>query len=108
MKKSSFFLSLAFIALCFTTSFANPIFKANTDLQEKVKKVLNNFDFDDMEGQTLKIRFMLNDKDEIIVVSTNDKNLDDRIKTALNYTKIDRENLRHFEVYVLPVRFSKS
>ena len=108
MKKSSFFLSLVFVALCFTTSFANPFIEANTDIQEKVKKVLTNFDFDELKGQTLKIRFMLNDKDEIIVVSTNDEKLDDRIKSALNYTKVDRENLSHFEVYILPVRFDAS
>ena len=108
MKKNSFLLSLVFVALCFTASIANPIDRVNNDLQEKVKKVLTNFDFEEFEGQTLKIRFMINDKDEFIVVSTDDEKLDDRIKSALNYMKIDRENLHHFEVYVLPVRFGNS
>ncbi len=107
MKKKSLFLSLFFMLSIVATSFATPTVKENTDLESKVRKALTayNFDFSFLKGETIKIRFMLNEHNEIIVLSTNNQKLDHQIKGALNYSKIDKENLETFKVYILPVTF---
>jgi len=107
MKKKSLFLSLFFMLSIVATSFATPTVKENTDLESKVREALTtyNFDFGILEGKTLKIRLMLNERNEIIVLSTNNQRLDKQIKGALNYSKIDQENLVAFKVYILPVTF---
>ena len=88
-------------------SFANTTIKPSKDLATQVKSELNKIDlnFEALDGQTLRIRFMLNEQNEIIVVSTNNKKLDRAVKNALNYEKVDSGNLQAFQIYVLPVTF---
>ena len=44
---------------------------------------------------------------EIVVLSTNNDNLDSMIKTSLNYKSIAAENLEQGRKYTLPVSFQK-
>jgi hypothetical protein len=48
---------------------------------------------------------MLTEKNEIIVVSTNNQKLDRVVKDALNYEKVKTGDLQAFQIYVLPVTF---
>lgn len=58
-----------------------------------------------IENATLKIKFMVNENDELIIISTGDSNLDSIIKNALNYKEVNTKGLRPYQVYIVPVTF---
>ena len=107
MKKKSFFLSLTLVCTFVVSSIANPILKPIKALEIKIKSELEKIDLDykELNGQTVKIRFMLNEKKEILVLSTDQESLDDKVKAVLNYDKVSDVNLSPFKVYVVPVTF---
>ncbi|MEE9371514.1 MAG: hypothetical protein V3V00_00510 [Saprospiraceae bacterium] len=108
MKIKSLLLSSLFFLAITSVAFAtSPTVKTSTSLAEVIKSELSkiDLDFDNLNGQSLKIRFMINEKSEIIVLSTNNKSLDKTIKNALNYDKLDTPELKPFEVYVVPITF---
>lgn len=110
MKKKSLFLSLTLMFFFAATTFASPKLKPSEALKKMVKSELTKYDLDfsALNGETLKIKFMLNEKGEMIVVSTNHHQLDDLVKSALNYEKISDETLKPFQVYVVPVIFQST
>ena len=107
MKIKSFLISALVVILFSGSALANTTTKGNTDLASKIKTALAKYNLDqtNLDGETLKIRFIINEKSEIIVLSTNNKQLDNTIKHALNYDKIDQEDLVPFEIYIVPVTF---
>jgi len=111
MKLKQILFSGLFLAIVASSSFAaGDFYRPTTNLEKKVKKELSKIDFDysELNGETLKIRFTVNEKSEIIVLSTDNSNLDATIKGALNYDKIESGELKPFEIYILPVTFEKS
>lgn len=73
----------------------------------QIQKMLTKLEFSSqvMKGTKISISFLVNAKNEIIVLSTNNKDYDDLIKTALNYQKISVSELDYNTVYTLPVEF---
>ena len=55
------------------------------------------------DADKIMIDFMLNDNDEIIVLSTNETKLNEVLRLRLNYKKIDGESFETFKKYTLPV-----
>ena len=74
-----------------------------------IQKIINKMDFnpEDVQDLTVKVKFTVNDNNELIVLSTGDSKIDSRIKDALNYTAVD-PGLKQYKVYVLPVRFESN
>ena len=108
MKFKAFFLSSLFLfAIAGSASANNADLTPSKDLARKIKSELSKVDLDytQLNGETLKIRFMINEKQEIIVLSTDSKKLDNTIKDALNYDRLEGKELEPFEVYVVPVTF---
>jgi hypothetical protein len=106
MKFKAFFLSSLFLFALVSSAFAADL-TPSKDLAKKIKSELSKIDLDynKLDGETLKIRFMINEKQEIIVLSTDHQNLDNTIKDALNYDRLESKELKPFEVYVVPVTF---
>lgn len=106
MKIKSILFAISLVNLSFT-AFANVDKSPNVDLADKIKSELAEVDINyaKLDGEVLKIRFMINEKKEILVLSTNNKTLDSSIKSALNYDKIETEELKPFEVYIVPIKF---
>lgn len=73
----------------------------------QIQKMLTKLDFSSQvaKGTKINISFIVNAKNEIIVLSTNNGDYDDLIKTALNYQKISISELLYNTVYTLPVEF---
>lgn len=73
----------------------------------QIQKMLTKLDFSAQvaKGTKINISFLVNAKNEIIVLSTNNADYDDLIKTALNYQKISISELLYNTVYTLPVEF---
>jgi len=79
MKFKAFFLSSIFLFAIAGSAFANNAdLTPSKDLARKIKSELSKVDLDytQLNGETLKIRFMINERQEIIVLSTDNKKLD--------------------------------
>lgn len=112
IKKSLLFVACAFLVS--TVAFANPLPSLEPENTTKkvtteIKSILQNLDLDysKIENQTIKVKFMVNTENEIIVLSTGESELDKTLKSALNYKEIDAEGLKAYSVYVVPVTFKK-
>lgn len=104
-------LSLAWVAamlLTTSTFLANDNTKVapTESLSLQISKMLADNSFSEMElDLTGQIRFTLNSKGEIVVLSVDTpfKNLERFVKGKLNYQKVDLENVEEGKIYTVPV-----
>ncbi len=107
-------LKALFLTLCFmaTSQFinANTTHFAKTPETVAIQKILSGLDCIGLlkEDVRVNIKFFVNDQDEIIVVSTSNRILDQLIKGGMNYKKIPVSNLKRGKFYTLPVVFKVS
>ncbi len=99
-------LALAISVPSFATS-SNSLIKPSKSAVKQIEKIIQNLEFniDEVEDLTIKIKFMVNADSELIVLSTDDSTYDSKIKGALNYKSVDNDGLEQYKVYILPVRF---
>jgi uncharacterized membrane-anchored protein YitT (DUF2179 family) len=112
MKISKIFFAITFSLLISSFAFANP----NTSLEPtestktvttKIMSIIQNLDinFNKLESKTVKVKFIINESDELIVLSTTNSDLDRTLKNALNYTEVSSSDIKYNKVYILPVTF---
>ncbi|MBK8515549.1 MAG: hypothetical protein IPL55_04450 [Saprospiraceae bacterium] len=72
----------------------------------QIQTLLNAIDFTNyLKVETkVNISFFVNEKNEVIVVDTNNKDLDGIVKSTLNYKKIAVTELEYNKVYTVPVQ----
>ncbi len=76
----------------------------STELSKMLSKLkVENVDTD----ETVYVSFLINNKKEIVVLSTSDSRLDTSIKYALNYKPVKSEEISVFKKYTLPITFNK-
>ncbi len=99
--KKSFFAALFLISL--TASATD--FKTIQSETKQIQNILQRTDFTDIitNTTTVKVNFIVNSHDEIIIVSTDNESLDQIIKDVLNYKKLDITVLKRNEIYTLPI-----
>ena len=119
MELSKIILTTALSIAISASSFAsndtsiNPA-KAPTETKKavttQIKTMIQKLDIDvsAYDSQTIKIKFLVNENDELIVLSTEDSGLDKKIKGALNYKEVDTTNVKHNKVYILPISFEQT
>lgn len=103
-------LSLGLAAVIALPSIASPSIPTVEPVKESLKEIERtisklDIDFKVYEGTQVKIKFMINDNREIIVLSTNDTHLDGDLKRALNYMVLEDDDLVPYRVYILPLKF---
>ena len=111
MRKVSLML-VAALLLSTGSIFANDLNKEkktskSQNLSEQIGNYLNNNDFtENQQGYSAQVLFMLNDDKEIIVLSveTNKGDLEDFIKSRLNYKQVDIINYEEGKKYTVSVR----
>lgn len=84
--------------------------KPTGDLKTQVSNMLNKIQFetDDIDGNMeFSVNFIINDKKEIIVLSTNDAKYDIAVKNALNYKKINLESYKMNTTYQVSVNIQE-
>ncbi len=91
----------------FGSAFANGIDsnpKAD-ELKIEMTDLLKDLDFTNLEAstETVYVNFLINNKKEIVVLSTSEEGLDETIKARLNYKTVKTENISMFKKYTLPV-----
>ena len=73
-----------------------------TEISDLIRDIdLKNFD---LEDGLIEVNFLINEKREIIVLSTTAQTLDRAIKTKLNYRVIESKDFTFNKRYTLPVR----
>ncbi|WP_421812558.1 hypothetical protein [Flagellimonas sp.] len=74
-------------------------------IYEMLKENQFNADYKEM---TAEVRFIVNEKGELVVLSveTKDEILEGFVKTRLNYQKVELDNVAPGRVYKLPVRIT--
>lgn len=88
-----------------TTTSSKADTKAVQEIQSLIKKI--DFDIAELADQTVKVHFMVNTANEIIVLKTNSKAVDRTIKFELNYKSLKNKDLEANKIYVLPISFKK-
>ena len=76
-------------------------------INDQFYKLLKGVDFELDKSGTILIDFMVNEKSEIIVLSTSDKNLDNLLKSRLNYKTLEAGDLKYYKKYTIPIRVEK-
>jgi len=109
MSNLKLIVSAFAIVLFSSATFANPIPDSKDQLRTEIANYINNINFSesDFEEDVLYVHFMLNTKNEIIVLSTDNQALDNKIKEELNYRAVKSEGVEANIVYTLPVRIKE-
>ena len=108
LKKSvlSLGLAIAVILPSIASSNANAPKASHTAIQEIHNAIsLLDIDYRKYSGTEIMVKFMINESDELIILSTGDSDLDQSIKSSLNYKSVKSNELKAYKVYILPVKF---
>ena len=102
----SWLLSVLFLSIFSLGLMANPApVKPAQSVEKQIFNYLKGMKFE--KADIVYVDFMVNDKAEIIVLSTSEKSLDVNLKSRLNYKKINAGNLDLMKKYTVPIRFKK-
>jgi hypothetical protein len=107
MKKVNQFIAVICFSVLTMVVNANNKDKSSTTKPEttQIQNYLDNLDYRKciQTSVDMQINFMINDLNEILVVSTNNSDLDLFIKNNLNYKPIQMNSLSHNITYTLPL-----
>jgi len=108
MRITKSILMTALFALILGTASASTNPETNSARNE-IKKMIEKADLaEGIESDvTVNVTFMVNAKNEIIIMSTDKKNLDSSIKSTLNYKKLKSSDMKVNVAYTLPVILKK-
>jgi len=106
ITKSLIFSALFALTVGTATASTNPTF---SDARKEIKKLIVKSDIVDVVQKevTLNVTFMVNDKNEIIVMSTDNEDYDASIKSILNYKKLKSSDMKINTNYTLPIVLKK-
>ncbi len=79
--------------------------KTYTEIKKIVKKI--DFDMDKFQDQTVKVQFMINADNELVILRINNDDAEYLIKRTLNYKELKENDLKVNKVYILPISFQK-
>lgn len=105
--------AILFCAVALLTSFSliasSDLYEptSNSTAVEEIKALIKDISFDlsALDAETVKVQFMINADDEIIILQTNDKRVDRKIKNHMNYARIKNNDLEINKIYIIPVSF---
>ena len=108
MRITRSILMTALFALVLGTATANNNPEKNSARYE-IKKLIEkaNLTADLKSDLTVNVTFMVNSQNEIIIMSTDKKDLDSSIKATLNYKKLKSSDMKVNKAYTLPVILKK-
>ncbi len=110
MRITKSILFTALFALVLGTATASSITDPETKTARKeIKTMIQKANWASYlkEDVTVNVTFLVNAKNEIIIMSTDKENLDSRIKSTLNYKKLKSSDMKVNVTYTLPVKLKK-
>lgn len=113
MKKLSILLLITLMTTFTTFSNNNRSIRdeVSNKLRTKIITLLGNYqNVLDTQTEKAAVKFMINRKGEIIVLSvdTKQENISNFIKSKLNYKAANIKNVKYFATYTLPIKFIKN
>jgi len=108
MRITKSILFTALFALIFGTATANTD-PTTTTARNEIKTLIQKANIASKlkSDVTVNVTFMVNAKNEIIILSTDQEKLDGSIKATLNYKKLKSSDMKVNVTYTLPVRLKK-
>ena len=76
-------------------------------MEKQLTELIQHADFfesQDLEDAKIMVKFTINQDNEIIVLSTDNRDYDKAIKLLLNYKKLDLNQDLSSKIFVLPIR----
>lgn len=76
------------------------------EISAAISQLIKNIEFIQADLPTferINVKFMFNEKNEIVVLSTDNLQFDYQLKNALNYKKIEDLDKESFKVYIVPI-----
>ncbi len=108
MRITKSLLLSALFALILGTASANTNPETKTARNEIKSLIQKSNLVDNLKSDvSVNVTFMVNEKNEIIIMSTSQKSLDSRIKSTLNYKKLKSSDMKVNVAYTLPVTLKK-
>lgn len=114
MKVKNLFLGLLFaFSISTVATAATPFGGGGAEADSKAFKEISNivqhidFDLSTFDAEKVKVYFMLNELNEIIVLRTDNTEVDRKIKNNLNYKSVKNRDLKVNQLYVLPITFER-
>jgi hypothetical protein len=75
--------------------------KLRQEISDKLRNIdLRNYDITDYD---VKVQFTINDKNELVVLRTDNEDLDDLIKDTLNYETLKSIDVKRNKIYSINV-----
>lgn len=113
--RKAFFCSVLALCLSAIAIASTPIYdgvEASTSSSKtyaEIKRVVKNIDFDmeKFDDQTVKVQFMINADNELVILRINNEDAEYLLKRTLNYKEIKENDLTVNKVYILPISFKK-
>lgn len=106
----NFVVALFALAISFSAN-ANPVNPGKQDLKNlrnEITEVLGHPKLQDNTSEDrVTLHFMINAKNEIVVLSTNNSEFDSYIKDKLNYHELEKSNATINKKYTLPLIIRK-
>jgi hypothetical protein len=105
MKTIQFILTLVCFLMLNTMVTANNKPSAKKTETEQIKGYLQQMEFGKLQAKLTKvdIHFMINDRNELVIMNTNNPELDAMIKSSLNYKALTVSELSYNTLYIMPV-----
>ncbi|NNF34270.1 MAG: hypothetical protein HKN68_09180 [Saprospiraceae bacterium] len=111
MKKIKILLAPIFALLLTTSLMAGTSPKkgskeAKEALRTTIAKKFKSIDVEslNLKDNEVRVQFVINDESEIIVLRTDNKELDGIVKATLNYKEIDAGNLSKNSLYAINIK----
>ena len=107
--RKSWLFSLLLVGFLSTAAFSSSSNDFGPEsLDTQIQKFLKGMDMDGVYlNETIHVDFMINEKSEIIVLSTDNTKLDSTLKSRLNYKVLKINDLDYLKKYTIPISFKK-
>jgi uncharacterized protein YycO len=110
MKKTTLFFAALLCAFFSSVStYANTPDNTPNEMRNEIMKLVSQIDVSDIQAEYDRtyVSFIVNSKNEIVVVNVSSSEFDSRIKSKLNYKTLKTEDIQKNEIYTIPVVFKK-
>jgi len=110
MTKLKFLVTALVLFISSSSMFAASDPDLKSALRSEITKLFKSIDFEKInaESDVIHINFMVTGKNEIVVLTTDNKELDKAIKGSLNYKQVDATDIDKNKLYTLPIRLELS
>ena len=102
--------SILFSAFSFFAMASSTITEPVKSMEKQLTELIQHSDYfesQDLEDAKIMVKFTFNQENEIIVLSTDNKDYDKAMKLLLNYKTLDLDQDLSSKIFILPIRVER-